>query len=851
MSKVITNKWGDESKVYLDNLINALQSGDSVKTDSVSSMVERLQSNYISAVFGANPSIVLKQLGSIPMASTYLGGRNFPSLKQIKNIDRTLIGKYTQELDWRTMGYSTPETKFLKDNPGWAQTNKFFDFTFGGGAITAMDGWAASVLWPWAENKVEREHPNLERGSDVQIENGESPFYKEVAKEFNDAVARSQSTSDEIHQSTLRKSKNPFAKMVTMFRSDSAQTYNAIRQKIGEAQYYKRIGMPKEIVKQAKKATGAAVLSMIGGYVFAEAIEFLMNMWKHHGKRYRDDDDELTAMSIAGEMVSGLAGDIAGAVVGGEELYEAIGTIVTGGKWSDINILGIEQLNELGETLTNASTGMATLIEGAVDVLKNEGDVGAYFDRNSGEILGTVKDIASAAITYLPGLPVNNLESYLLGLVKWVSPELGTAYDDLFTKVGKGNLNGMHGEALQARVEDILSDRQLNVSDDAVQALAELYEAEYKGAIPSETPSAISVDGENRQLGAYQKQVYEKAWSEAVGDSLDELVNTHEKFKAASQETQEKMIKKLYSYAADLAKKAVFDDYELDSSTTKIDQMRESGLSLADCVAWNTETSGMKQVEKMKTLRKWDIAEQAKLGVLGTMIGTDMETETGGQTQWAKLQEARKQGVTVDQYLDMRINGTDIDDYIDLMEQGMDNQRAFGFANYLEDMEEDNDDLSDLEKWRASVDYSGTVEYQLAALSVTMQENQFYKVEIAYEFGVEPDDYVRFYEVRDQYDADGNGSFKQSEVRAVIDNEFSELSTKQKAVLWQLMNSSTKNARSNPYSREVGQQVLDAKAAAKERMQNEKNEENEEKETADAGLSGSAQDVLNRLLGKG
>lgn len=295
----------------------------------------------------------------------------------------------------------------------------------------------------------------------------------------------------------------------------------------------------------------------------------------------------------------------------------------------------------------------------------------------------------------------------------------------------------------------------------------------------------------------------------------------------------------------------MFDDYELDSSTTKIDQMRESGLSLADCVAWNTETSGMKQVEKMKTLRKWDIAEQAKLGVLGTMIGTDMETETGGQTQWAKLQEARKQGVTVDQYLDMRINGTDIDDYIDLMEQGMDNQRAFGFANYLEDMEEDNDDLSDLEKWRASVDYSGTVEYQLAALSVTMQENQFYKVEIAYEFGVEPDDYVRFYEVRDQYDADGNGSFKQSEVRAVIDNEFSELSTKQKAVLWQLMNSSTKNARSNPYSREVGQQVLDAKAAAKERMQNEKNEENEEKETADAGLSGSAQDVLNRLLGKG
>ena len=97
-----------------------------------------------------------------------------------------------------------------------------------------MDGWAASVLWPWAENKVRAEFPELETGSQEQIDSGSSPFYQKVAEVFNEAVARSQSTSDEMHQGALRKSKNPVTRAFTMFKSDSSQTYNALRQRAGE-----------------------------------------------------------------------------------------------------------------------------------------------------------------------------------------------------------------------------------------------------------------------------------------------------------------------------------------------------------------------------------------------------------------------------------------------------------------------------------------------------------------------------------------------------------------------------------------------------------------------------------------
>jgi len=52
-------------------------------------------------------------------------------------------------------------------------------------------------------------------------------------------------------------------------------------------------------------------------------------------------------------------------------------------------------------------------------------------------------------------------------------------------------------------------------------------------------------------------------------------------------------------------------------------------------------------------------------------------------------------------------------------------------------------------------------------------------------------------------------------VKAIIDAKFSHLPQSQKAVLWQIANSSTKSAKNNPYSVKIGQEVLDAKAAAK------------------------------------
>lgn len=585
---VITHKWGEMGKKYITDLITTLQGGNETQTDTVSSGLAKLQSNYISAVFGANPSIVLKQLGSIPLAGAYLGAKNLPSPAQVATIDRDFIAKYTQDLAWRMMGYTTPETKQLKENPNWTQTNKFYRFTFGGGAITAMDGWAASILWPWAENKVRNEHPDLATGTQEEIDRGDSPFYKKVAEEFENALSRSQSVSDEIHQGTLRKSKNPITRTFTLFRSDSAQTYNALRQKIGEAKYYARTGANSKMKKSANGAVGTAFMAMTLNAVWAEVVTFLMALWKHKDNKYRDDEDNLAFSSVAGEMITNMLDSFAGIVTGGEEVLETIGNLLTGEKIYDIETPGMEQLNDMIGAISDAGGTMREIITGAADILNNGGDLGKYFSKHSGKILGGIKEVVMAAATYVPGIPVNNLEAYLIGALKWVSPELGAAYDDLFSDKKKWGLSSAKGGELQQKTVDLLRDRGISGSEETAGALAKLYAAGYTGAVPSDIPSSVSINGEEHTLNITQQQFYEDVWSDIVSRELDGVVAS-ERFADASPEIQEAMLQKLYTYAADQAKASMFDDYKSGKTKEEIAAYKEAGLDAVDYFAVKAE----------------------------------------------------------------------------------------------------------------------------------------------------------------------------------------------------------------------------------------------------------------------
>ena len=83
---------------------------------------------------------------------------------------------------------------------------------------------------------------------------------------------------------------------------------------------------------------------------------------------------------------------------------------------------------------------------------------------------------------------------------------------------------------------------------------------------------------------------------------------------------------------------------------------------------------------------------------------------------------------------------------------------------------------------------------------------------MAYDFGVKPREYVSFKETLPNYDTDGNGNYKQTEITAAIDSL--NCSVDVKAVLWQLAVGKSTKGKNNPYSRKIGQQVYEARQAA-------------------------------------
>lgn len=591
MSDVITHKWGNESLKYITDLLTDLQGGSPRKAQfQISSFTDKLWSNYISAVFGANPSIVLKQLGSIPLGGAYLGMNNVPTPRQMANIDRDLIALYTSELDWRLMGYATPETKMLKDHPNWTERNSFFRTVFGGGAITGMDGWAASTLWPWAENKVRKERPELEVGTQEQIDAGQSPFYKAVAEEFDNAVNRSQSMSDTLHNARIRKSDNAVLRTLTMFKSDAAQTYNAFRQTIGEAQYYKRKGADSKAQRTARAATGAAFLAWIINAAWTAGVNFLVNLAKKKGANYRDDEDELTAQSVLGNMASDMVSGMSGVVILGEELAGAIGSAITGERWYGLDVPGIEQLNDILESIISSDKN--TMLIEAVNIGRQGGDVIAYLNEHRADLIGEIKDVAMTAATYLGGISANNVEAYLLGVLNWTLPGIATAYEDMFETPDKASLSGLEGDALVTRVEDILASRLEDVSEPAAQTVATLYAAGYTEALPSGIPNQVTVTdkktntSETVELDAYQQQFFGQVWTETVGRAVNELVLMPE-FETASPEDQAKMLSQIYRFANETAKAETVEKYSPPSTMAEAAEDIASGRTLAEWAAYD------------------------------------------------------------------------------------------------------------------------------------------------------------------------------------------------------------------------------------------------------------------------
>ena len=125
-----------------------------------------------------------------------------------------------------------------------------------------------------------------------------------------------------------------------------------------------------------------------------------------------------------------------------------------------------------------------------------------------------------------------------------------------------------------------------------------------------------------------------------------------------------------------LDKGCSFDEWsrliQYDYGVDQYLKLRESGVSHSGSMSL-TETiknlspaagkSSVSDEQKINSVVGTKLSDKEKLSAIGTIIGTDMTTDSGNPTQWAKLNTAVNDGLSVDDAIRMAQNDT-LDDYI-------------------------------------------------------------------------------------------------------------------------------------------------------------------------------------------
>lgn len=325
-----------------------------------------------------------------------------------------------------------------------------------------------------------------------------------------------------------------------------------------------------------------------------------------------------------------------------------------------------------------------------------------------------------------------------------------------------------------------------------------------------------------KQTAIYQDMIDSGVSEREAYDLIDSLRSASETAEASKKEVQIDILQD--AEASDECKAIAF--YGLlatDNERLLMDSLTDSGampgpvmdviIQLRDAAAL---PSAEEKVAQADILNGAALTENEKEVVIRSWLDDQEVNENGNLTSLGKFNLAIKQGITTEEYLRFRATGMEIDKLLEYTEAGFEADEAQELAQAIHDLDPlpGEERVSTLQKWRASVDFSGDVEDQLTALSMIMEPKSLAVWETANDYGVAPDVYVTFQEIGVQYDTNGNGDYTQAEAKAVIDAEFSHLSTAQKAVLWQWVCYSS-GSKKNPYDPTVGQNFIDSRDAAK------------------------------------
>ena len=400
LARIVQQKFGSDNwlfgqsgQSYIDEYISAV-SGSVQNGDALSN----LYGNLAQATLSINLRVAVSQLASIPTAAAEVGWGNVArglgagfKIAFSKTAKEELAAKdpwYFQR--YRGEG-GMVEIASMKDASNFIgrQWNKLARSKVGSKLVNwcqDFDAFATSMMWAMAEEQVK------ENGGKP----GDSNYDRLVSNVYRDIIRKTQPNYTVTERSGLLRENRGGLKFLTMYKTQSNQNLNILYEASATLRKYKqdfangKNGVTEADIKEAQKAVAQGYTAvLIGGTLAFSILRFLANAIMHSLDNYRDDEDDLTLMSVLGGITKETVSAMAGMVAFGGQVYDFVLPLIEDGRYYGLS--------------DSAFAALSNILKGGQRLITKD-------DTDFEDFYKVFKDISNVL-----GLPTNNVRKLVNG----------------------------------------------------------------------------------------------------------------------------------------------------------------------------------------------------------------------------------------------------------------------------------------------------------------------------------------------------------------------------------------------------------------------------------------------------
>lgn len=600
-----------EFESYMNKLWQDVQGIRRSDKGFVSSLLSKIRWAGANSALGANPKVLVTQTLSLAAGISefnpkyvakgmghFFGEKQKLELAKYSSLmwERMEIGNSVDIADIRQIGKEIGAAGKIT-----ARATKFLnDFTTK--PISWMDSNVIQSLWFAAQYEVaDTKGKGYEFGTEANK--------VEAGKRLDEVVFRTQQTSDPLGRSEWMRSQNEIIKFARMFTGDSIQLTGRLIASVN------KYNIAKKMIKSGDTALieqGHKMLSSAKKGVAKASSAFILNQTM------------LLAMAMAFKWLKGKNDDEEWSdIAKNEAIANIMGLIPFGGDIYE-KLLGYEPTNMAYTALSNTVEIGQDLYEGISTLIS-----GNYQDsvKRNAAIRKT-----ALSMSRLLGIPTQNLESYIKGVVGHVSPGTREEYEALF----KTKSNTQYLKKIQQATEDgneELADTIINIMFDSRtgkikddKVLAEkraLIELGYD-VIPKSVGNSVTFDSVEYTLTSRQHTQFMKIYSQA-NDKVKTMVNTSS-YQKLEDGAKAKAMNFIYNYYYNLAIEDLLGE-DLETKTILFAEaipIEQLAMAIAQAQLYTADTdkdgksiSGTKKAKIQSFIQSLKLTATQKYMVMG------------------------------------------------------------------------------------------------------------------------------------------------------------------------------------------------------------------------------------------